>query len=118
MRSSTMRALLLVAITQAPAGCASPERAERGTAMQAESGRRSTIVGIARDGKGGPAVIVDGRPIYVPRLKAWPEGWVGEQVVVNGRIRTRQGLPEGTTDMGGIVGPYQVIEHASWRLAE
>jgi len=62
-------------------------------------------------------VIVDGRPVYVMGLDAWPESWVGKQVVVTGQIATRQGLPADTT-MGGIVGPYRVIQRASWRLAE
>ncbi len=109
-----MRTLWIVAIVQALSGCSRPPRTE--CPVPAEStGRVATLIGVARGGKGGPAVVVDGTPVYLPRLDAWPEGWIGEQVVVTGRIATRPGLPA-DADVGGIVGPYCVVPRASWRL--
>ncbi len=79
------------------------------------------LTGIARDGKGGPAIEVDGAPVYVLGLDAWPSEWVGKRVEVTGFVETRPGLPEpaeGEEPIGGIVGPYRVIEQATYRLVE
>lgn len=115
-------------ITACPTACLKmplPER-DAGTtdgdaASGPEAGARETLTGVARDGKGGPAIVVDGTPVYVRGLDAWPAGWVGERVEVTGVVITRPGLPEpapGEPAIGGIVGPYRVIEDATWRLVE
>lgn len=87
----------------------------------ADASVRQTLVGLARDGKAGPAIIVDGAPVYVVGLEAWPEAWVGRRVEVTGDVVERQGLPDpapGELPVAGIVGAYRVIENGSWRLLD
>jgi hypothetical protein len=84
-----------------------------------DAGAKQTLVGIARDGKAGPAILVDGEPVYVKGVDAWPKEWIGERVSVTGHVRTRQGLPEKPPPKeGGIVGPYRMIEDATYELSD
>ncbi len=80
-----------------------------------------TLIGVARDGKAGPAISIDGVPVYVMGLEAWPEAWLGKRVEVTGQVVERPGLPapqDGEPPVAGIVGPYRVIENGSWRLLD
>lgn len=101
--------------------CDAPEKPTASTSAVPVLSEKRTVVGRARNGKGGPAVIVNGRPIYIHQLREWPRELVGNRVAVTGRIEQRQGLPEpkpGELPLGGIVGPYQVVHDASWKLAD
>jgi hypothetical protein len=108
-----------------PLVCLSPAPPDLRTAgpsaarpAQADGGIQQTLVGEARSGKAGAAIIVDDAPVYVTGLDEWPPGWSGKRVVVTGNVVTRHGLPRSPPPTeGGIVGPYRVVENATWQLA-
>jgi hypothetical protein len=90
-------------------------------AMSCAGGARSaTVVGAARDAKGGAVVVADdGRVLYVDGVDSWPAAISGRRVAVTGRIVERT-LDPGplTSDAGehraGATGTQRVIEGARW----
>lgn len=109
-----------------PLVCLSPAPIDAGPPLDAgaggsDAGATETRVGIARNGKAGAALVIDDVPVYVIGVDEWPDDVVGARVAVTGKVRTRQGLPPvppSEPQVAGIVGPYRVIEDASWRLAD
>jgi hypothetical protein len=104
----------------APATPAAPTGATRGSAASPTPATKQpshqTVTGEAQNGKAGAVVIVDGGPIYVQGLDAWPDAWLGQQVEVSGTLIEYQGLdPQAAREMQGIVGTYQVLERSTWR---
>lgn len=83
----------------------------------------TTLVGTAENAKGGAVLLVDGTPVYLEGLAAWPDALVHAKVKATG-VRTRkQLLPEATVDASGAVsqgasGPQDVLERATWAPAE
>ncbi len=79
-----------------------------------------TVVGAARDAKGGAVVFADdGRVLYVDGLDSWPAAIRGQRVAVTGRIVERPLAPGPlTSDAGehyaGATGAQTVIEGARW----
>lgn len=81
-----------------------------------------TVVGAARDTKGGAVVVADdGRVLYVDGLDSWPAALGGQRVAVTGRVveRTLAAGPlinEAGEHSAGATGAQTVIEAASWEL--
>jgi hypothetical protein len=79
-----------------------------------------TVVGAARDAKGGAVVVADdGRVLYVDGLDSWPAAIGGQRVAVTGRVVERTlALRPMTSDAGehsaGAIGAQTVIEGARW----
>lgn len=86
--------------------------------------RPVTVVGDARDAKGGAVVVVeDGRVIYVDGVDGWPAAVTGGRVAVTGVLVERKMIPDPVTnDAGehsaGALGNQWVIEGARWEPAE
>lgn len=88
--------------------------------LPAQVGRYVTLVGTARDAKGGAVLLTaDAGPIYIDDLASWPEEARGKRVKVNGYLQHRQHLPEARVDKDGSVsqgvsGKQYVLDDASW----
>lgn len=83
----------------------------------------TTVVGTAENAKGGAVLLVDDVPLYVVGLDAWPDELLHRRVQVTGVRARKQYLPEATVDASGAVsqgavGQQDVLEGASWQLAE
>ncbi len=84
-------------------------------------GHRVRLVGDARDAKGGAVLLVEGEPVYVLGLEAWPAALAGKRVAAGGTLARAQHLPEATRTAKGEVsqgaqGTQLVLEQATWRL--
>lgn len=93
------------------------------TSMKATAEGATTLVGRAENAKGGAVLLVGEVPYYVLGLDAWPDALLHQRVQVTGVPGRRQYLPEATVDASGAVsqgavGPQDVLEDATWRLAE
>lgn len=88
----------------------------------ARVGDSVTIRGAAWDGAAGALVMVDGTPIYVDGLEAWPDGLADRQVEVTGTLRSRASqVPEPDEDddddpfpLHGVDSETYVIDDARW----
>jgi hypothetical protein len=82
-----------------------------------------TLVGDARDAKGGAVVVEDGgRVVYVDGVDRWPEAVSGRRVAVTGVLVERKKIPDPVVnDAGehsaGALGEQWVIEGARWEAA-
>ncbi len=81
--------------------------------------RTTTIVGTARNAKGGAVVLADdGEPVYVEGLDAWSGEVDGRRVRVTGLLRRKKLLPEPVLPpapaVAGAEGEQVVLEKATW----
>ncbi len=80
------------------------------------------LVGVAQDAKGGAVVLIEGAPVYLEGVDAWPEGLRGAVVrVVGATMAQRPYLPEATVGPDGAVSQgvepgteSSVITEPSW----
>ena len=65
-------------------------------------------------------VVVDGSPIYLTGMDAWPEDVVGKSVTVTGTSRTTDAFEAHQDDNGawsqGTAGPVTFIDDPGWKL--
>jgi len=102
-----------VASTTAPTPSASSEDEGAGGAHAV------VVVGVARDVKGGAAIVADdGTMTRIDGYDSWPSSLVDQRVVAEGRLEIRQG-PACASDpvlpCQGIVGAYRVLVGAKVR---
>ena len=86
--------------------------------MRGQVGQRLTVEGTARNGKAGAVVMVEGEPLYLEGLAAWPAGLEGGSVRVTGTLREQKLIGDRINDAGELVqgepGLQLVIEGPSW----
>ncbi len=61
----------------------------------------ATFVGEAQDAKAGAMLLTESGAHYVQGLDAWPEGVLGQQVVLEGELTQQQFVAEATQDADG-----------------
>ena len=131
-----MKTSIALAFALAAGGCTGPSSATKTTQVtppastteqilspataKSVSPALHSITGMARDVKGGAAVIDDqGHPTRIDGLDQWPKNLVDRRVVVEGRLKTLEG-PECASDKvmpcQGIPGEYTVLTDATYRL--
>jgi hypothetical protein len=113
--SDTAQSLVAPHLTQSRR----PELATR--ALSRLVGKRVSLVGKAEDAKSGAVLMVDGAPIYVRPLEAWPSAARTKDVVVTGRLESEKLIPSPKVDAQGAIsqgaeGDQWVLEEASWSL--
>lgn len=84
-------------------------------------GQRVRLSGLARDAKGGAVLLVDGAPLYLAGVEAWPAEVHGKAVAASGKLVEKQYLPEATRDASGAIsqgaaGKQYVLEAPAWKL--
>ncbi|MSP63398.1 MAG: hypothetical protein EXR72_24260 [Myxococcales bacterium] len=82
-----------------------------------------TLVGTARDGAAGAAVMLsDGTPVYVKGLTSWDDAWDRKRIRITGMLRDRKigGDPDVNAKgevSHGMEGDSLVLEDATWEAA-
>jgi hypothetical protein len=81
----------------------------------------ATFTGEAQDAKAGAMLVTESGAHYVQGLDAWPEGIVGQQVVLQGELTQQDYVAEATQDADGAWtqgktggGPDSVLVMTSW----
>ena len=77
-------------------------------------GKEVTLEGRAANAKAGAVVIIDGEPIYLPKLPAWPDTTNGKQVIVKGTLKHPRFIPSPVVNAKGEVS--QGAEREQWVL--
>lgn len=92
-------------------------------ACAAARGKTTTLLGTARNAKGGAVVVRDdGGAVYVGGLEAWPAALDGQRVEVTGQLVRKKLIPDPVVGpngerSAGAEGDQTVIEKATWRAA-
>ncbi len=90
--------------------------------MKPSYGKKTTIVGIARDAKAGAVIIVNNEPVYIQGLESWPGRFSGKKVKATGVLREKKHIPDPVNANGEITqgawGKQDVLEDAKWELVE
>lgn len=89
---------------------------------------RTTLLGLARDAKGGAVLVTDtGDPVYLEGLDAWPPELLGKRVRATGRLAQKKYSPDPVVDKTGaisqgaegmqtvLMGPHVLGEAPSFR---
>lgn len=93
---------------------------ERPAQLAGRQGKVVTVVGVARDAKGGAVVLLEGEPLYVRGLDAWPKGLRDRRVEVTGTLRDEKLIPSPVVDSKGAIsqgaeGNQLVLDTPTWR---
>ena len=79
-------------------------------------GKAVELTGVAQNAKAGAVLVVDGSPIYVKNLAAWPDALRGKTVKVKGTLKSMKLIPSPTRGPKGEVG--QGAEGEQWVLED
>ncbi|MFX1274274.1 MAG: hypothetical protein ACFFBP_07605 [Promethearchaeota archaeon] len=76
-----------------------------------------TLVGIAKDAKGGAVLVVNDMPIYIKGMSLWSPDLFNKSIKVKGILRKEKMIPDPFTDEnGGIsqgsIGKQYILENA------
>ena len=86
-------------------------------------GQRVSLIGIARDAKGGAVLVTEsGSVLYVKGLSSWSSELINKQVSISGLIKTEKIIPDPKiSEDGGIsagaIGEQLVLENAKYSLS-
>lgn len=97
-QSSTTEQALLAPHLVSPGTPAEVKRA-----LSSLVGKPVRLVGLAENAKGGAVVLVDGSPVYVAKLDAWPAELSKKRVGLGGRLVNTKYLPEATVNAKGEI---------------
>ena len=96
-----MRAVVfVVALSTA---CAGARTQKEPLSWQSRVGEQVELRGTAHNAKAGAVVVVDGEPIYLRDVAAWPDEQLGKSVTVSGRLRSLQLIPPAVRDADGAI---------------
>lgn len=79
-------------------------------------GKAVELTGVAENAKGGAVLVVDGAPIYIRALDAWPQALRGTRVKVKGTLKSVKLIPSPTRGPKGELG--QGAEGEQWVLED
>jgi hypothetical protein len=83
-------------------------------------GKTVTLVGIARDAKGGAVLVTpSGEPVYIGGLDYWLPEFSGKEISVTGVLQEKKYIPDPMTTPNGAIsqgayGNQYVLEKAQW----
>jgi len=84
----------------------------------------TVIRGKAMDSKAGAVLVTaDGKVVYIEGLDYWPSNLTGKDVSVTGLLKRKKLIPDPQIGSGGAIsqgssGEQEVLEQATWKLAE
>lgn len=83
-------------------------------------GQKITILGIAKDAKGGAVLLTsDNGPIYIKGLDSWPMELFDKQIKATGVLKEEKFIPDPVIDENGSIstgayGDQLVLENAEY----
>lgn len=83
--------------------------------LQPRVGQQVTVTGTALNASAGAIVSLDGGPVYIDGLRAWPDELFGQEVEATGTLVFRPGPAPGTPTHR-LADSY-ALEGASWSAA-
>jgi hypothetical protein len=96
--------------------CPKPATTKLGSSI----GKTFTLVGIARDAKGGAVLVTPGGElVYIEDLDYWPSELWGKEISVTGVLQEKKYIPDPLTTPNGAIsqgayGNQYVLEKAQW----
>jgi hypothetical protein len=86
-------------------------------------GKTVTLIGIARDAKGGAVLVTPRRePVYIKGPDCWPSEFFGKRISATGVLREEKYIPDPSIGANGAIsqgayGNQYVLEKAQWKSA-
>ncbi len=82
----------------------------------------ASLTGIARNAQAGAVLETDTAIVYIENLPAWPNELEGKKIIAAGTLVEKKYIPDPganpTLPSTGAEGNQQVLEHATWKIAE